>query len=105
MLTKADAIIKAADDLLHALAGNLTQNGTTKEAIKQLMTIFEEEAEREMRPKNVPQMRDTYAPNQRVQATAPSQRVGIAPTPTDNVLQIEYEELPTLVPPDPRVIS
>ena len=95
MLMKVDASIKAAHYLASALAGNLSQNGTTKEAIKQLMQIFKDEAAKEVRPKNVPR--------QRVQTIAPSQRVNI--TPAKHVLEVDYEEMPTLVPPDTNVIS
>ena len=105
-LTKADAIIKAADDLSHALEGNLPQNCTTETAIKQLMEIFKQEAANYVRLKNVPRKRVSsevdYTPAQRVTET-PSQRVN--DTPTNKDFEDMYDDMPTLVPPGPNMIS
>ena len=84
-ITKADAIIKSAEELSQALKGNLPQNCTTETAIRQLMDIFKQEAADYVRPKNVPL--------QRVNEDTPaSQRVTI--TPSEREQELDFEEIP-----------
>jgi hypothetical protein len=45
-ITPADALIKAADNLVDTILGNLPPNTTTAQAVEQLMDIFKVQAKK-----------------------------------------------------------
>jgi hypothetical protein len=45
-ITPANALIKAADNLLDTITGNLPRNTTTAQAVEQLMDIFKVQAKK-----------------------------------------------------------
>ncbi len=96
-ITLADALIKAVDNLVDTILGNLPTNTTTAQAVEQLMDIFKVQAEKATCIARTARILREQAQAQRVLAeaqrvmTEEHQRQVITPNEIPN---LEIEEIP-----------
>ena len=92
-ITMADALIKAAANLVDTILGNLPPNTTTAQAVEQLMDIFKVQAKKTTCKARIARILQEQVQAQRVLAEA--QRVMTKEKVTPNEIpDLETEEMP-----------
>ncbi len=98
-ITPADAILKAADNLVDAICNRIPKNSATADAVEQLMEVFKIQAEKATCEAAAQVLRE-QAFAQRVDAEAKATIT--APTSSLPELEVEYqyttEESPSTIP-------